>query len=124
MDDHQLLRDLSVLADEYPIRVNPDRTVDLVRLEYPTDWNPKRGTLRLVIHDDYPMSPPEVHIPTEMRWRGRRNIIRKKRSQFDGWNRWCVRFAGWEPRRHTLVTVARAMMVSLSDPSMKRLLEE
>ena len=27
MDDHKLVRDLSVLADEYPIRVNPDQTV-------------------------------------------------------------------------------------------------
>lgn len=122
MNKHCLLPEIAALQKKYTVRVNlDDGIVDLVRVRYPSMWSPRYGQIRFEIPPDYNASPPTVHIPAEMEYRGKRNVVRKKPSQFDGWNRWCARYQGWSPERHTLVTVTREMMASLSDPSKNRL---
>lgn len=120
MNEHRLNKEIAALTEAYTIRRHSDRIVDLVRFAYPSGWTPQVSTLRYEIPQDYPASPPAVHVPETMAFRGKRNIRRKRSSRFDGWNKWCVRF-GWEPRRHTLVSTTRQMMESLSDPSKSRI---
>jgi len=124
MNEHRLRQELAALQEEYAVRINPDQTVDLERVDFPAAWTPGRGTLRYAVPDDYPASPPTVHLPATMRYRGRQHIGRMQPSPYDGWTKWCVHFNGWSPRRHTLVTVTREMMGSLSDPSRQRLFQE
>lgn len=119
---HCLLQEIAALQRKYTVRYNLDTgIVDLVRVKYPPSWSPRYGQIRFATPQDYNASPPTVHIPAEMAYKGDRNIIRKKPSQFDGWNRWCARYNGWDPSWHTLVSVSREMMISLRDPSKRRL---
>lgn len=124
MNKRRLWTEIATLRKEYTVRVNPDWTVDLVRVEFPSGWTPGTGTIRFDIPADYADSPPTIHIPADMEWQGQRNIRRKRRSPHAGYAKWCVRFKSWNPQRHTLVTITREMMASLSDPSKQRLFPE
>lgn len=120
MNERRVYKEVAALTDEWTVRQPGERIIDLEGVRYPTGWEPAVNILRYVIPPDYPASPPTVHIPAEMAYKGKKRMRRKKSSRFDGWNRWCVRF-GWEPRRHTLVSTTRQMMESLSDPSKSRI---
>lgn len=121
MDEYRLAREIDALREVHSVRRNPDGTVDLMWVDYPTGWTPATGTLKYDIPADYGSSPPTVHVPAEMAWQGQRDIRRKLPGRHDGYAKWCIYMDGWEPRRHTLVTVTREMMGSLSDPSRRHL---
>lgn len=121
MNKHRLRTEIAALQKQYTVRVNPDWTIDLVRFNFPAGWTPRTGTIKYDIPADYESSPPTVHIPADMQYQGQQNIRRKLWSPHDGYAKWCVRFKGWDPRRHTLTTVTREMVGSLSDPSRRRL---
>lgn len=121
MNEPRLRFEVDELREEFPVHVDrQDGTVELTRIRYPRNWRPQVGRLKFDLPATYAQEPPTVHLPAEMTYTAGR-CLRFRRSRFPGWRKWCVTFAGWWPRRHSLVTVTREMMGSLSDPSKTRL---
>lgn len=124
MNERRLQQELAALQEVYTVRLTLEGTVDLLRVTYPGRWKPQTGALRFAIPADYPASAPTVHVPAQMQHRDGKHAIRMRQSPYSGWKKWCVTFKDWNPRRHSLVTVTRQMMGSLSDPSKRRLFRE
>jgi len=116
MDKTRTLQDIFPLQKRYVVDYDlEERKVVLEDLRFPAGWQPDAGDVLFKLPDDYPKSQPKVYVSGEMRYHGGRpeNMYRSRK----GWAKWCIHQLKWDRRRHTLVTVTRMLMTSLSDPN-------
>lgn len=110
------------LQERFPIRYDLKKGLVMIKeIDFPKGWSPKTGSILYKIPKIYPRSQPSAYIPSKARYRGSiPEHMMYKINAFSGreeWSKWCINKLDWSPDRHTLVTMTRMMMVSLSHPN-------
>jgi hypothetical protein len=101
-----------------------DGTVLLQQYPLPDGWNAGTATIWFDLPPAYPTEQPDVYIPEDLRFRGKRPLIMMNRGP-DGWSKYCIhKLHDWDPRRHTLVTLTRMIDTSLHNPNSNNPLEQ
>ena len=120
IDKIRVKREINALRQINP-RISYDLNQGIVALEawlFPAGWNPDTGVVLFDLPNNYPQSQPDVYIPSDMRFKGRRPMIMLLADK-PGWSKHCIHNlrGRWDPNYHGMVTMLRMVKESFRRPN-------